>query len=200
MFGFIDCSLTAKEEEKWESNTEKSWYGLADAREMISEAFSNPEFQRWMSDRPPLLEVKAKSAWQEFKNIIKEYLGTPKTENALDQLIDLTHENLSKSKKFGDFTRVGEGSNVRIKDSSYQSYLNESAMEQASINPFFNLDNYIMTFIIGVGARHWVCYTINKFRNASGNIEKQIIFMKLIIFSTLSISSPPNHPKSHPPP
>jgi len=140
---FEKLKATAKEEEKWESNTDKSWYGLADAREMISEAFSNPEFQRWMSDRPPLLETKAPSAWQEFKDIIKEYLGNGKanTQTALDQLIDLTHQNLSKDQKFGDFTRKGKPSELKFKDSSYQSYLNESAMEQASVNPFFNLDN-----------------------------------------------------------
>lgn len=135
---FEKLKSTASKDDLWENN---GWYGLADAKEMIAEAFSNPEFQRWMSDRPPLLEVKAPSAWQEFKNIIKEYLGTPKTENALDQLIDLTHQNLSKDQKYGDFTRVGGRSGLNVKDNSYQSYLNESAMEQASINPFFNLDN-----------------------------------------------------------
>lgn len=135
---FEKLKATASKDELWENN---GWYGLADAREMISEAFSNPDFQRWMSDRPPLLEVKAKSAWQEFKDIIKEYIGTPKTENALDQLIDLTHENLSKNKEFGDFTRVGGKSDLRVKDNSYQSYLNDQAFEAASINPFFNLDN-----------------------------------------------------------
>ena len=138
---FERLKATASKDELWESQTEKSFYGLADAREMISEAFANEAFQRWMSDRPPLLDVKAPSAWQEFKNIIKEYLGTPKTENALDQLIDLTQQNLSKDQKFGDFTRKGGPSDLKVKDSSYQSYLNQSAMEEASVNPFFNLDN-----------------------------------------------------------
>jgi len=140
---FEKLKATATKDEMWESQTEKSFYGLADAREMISEAFSNNEFQRWMSERPPLLDVKAPSAWQEFKNIIKEYLGNGKenTQTALDQLIDLTHQNLSKDQKFGDFTRKGGPSDLRYKDSSYQSYLTQSAMEQASINPFFNLDN-----------------------------------------------------------
>jgi GH24 family phage-related lysozyme (muramidase) len=140
---FEKLKATATKDEMWESQTEKSFYGLADAREMISEAFSNNAFQRWMSERPPLLDVKAPSAWQEFKNIIKEYLGNGKenTQTALDQLIDLTHQNLSKDQKFGDFTRKGGPSDLRYKDSSYQSYLTQSAMEQASINPFFNLDN-----------------------------------------------------------
>ena len=138
---FEKLKATASKDELWESQTEKSFYGLADAREMISEAFANEAFQRWLSERPPLLDVKAPSAWQEFKNIIKEYLGTPKTENALDQLIDLTQQNLSKDQKFGDFTRKGGPSDLKFKDSSYQSYLNQSAMEQASVNPFFNLDN-----------------------------------------------------------
>ena len=140
---FEKLKATATKDEMWESQTEKSFYGLADAREMISEAFSNNEFQRWMSERPPLLDVKAPSAWQEFKNIIKEYLGNGKenTQTALDQLIDLTHQNLSKDQKFSDFTRKGGPSDLRYKDSSYQSYLSQSAMEQASVNPFFNLDN-----------------------------------------------------------
>ena len=140
---FEKLKATASKDELWESHTEKSFYGLADVREMISEAFSNNEFQRWMSERPPLLDVKAPSAWQEFKNIIKEYLGNGKenTETALDQLIDLTHQNLSKDQTFGNFTRKGESSTLKFKDSSYQSYLNNAAMEEASVNPFFNLDN-----------------------------------------------------------
>jgi len=137
---FEKLKATASKDELWENN---GWYGLADAKEMISEAFSNPKFQQWMSDRPPLLETKAPSAWQEFKDIIKEYLGNGKenTQTALDQLIDLTHQNLSRDQKFGDFTRKGGPSDLKFKDSSYQSYLNQSAMEQASVNPFFNLDN-----------------------------------------------------------
>jgi GH24 family phage-related lysozyme (muramidase) len=137
---FEKLKATASKDELWENN---GWYGLADAKEMISEAFSNPKFQQWMSDRPPLLETKAPSAWQEFKDIIKEYLGNGKenTQTALDQLIDLTHQNLSKDQKFGDFTRKGGPSDLKFKDNSYQSYLNQSAMEQASVNPFFNLDN-----------------------------------------------------------
>ena len=49
------------------------------------------------------------------------------------------------------------------------------------MKPFFSLDNYIMTFIVSVNVNvgHWVCYTINKFRDADG-IKKQIIFMDSI--------------------
>ena len=137
---FEKLKATASKDELWENN---GWYGLADAKEMISEAFSNPKFQQWMSDRPPLLETKAPSVWQEFKDIIKEYLGNGKenTQTALDQLIDLTHQNLSRDQKFGDFTRKGGPSDLKFKDNSYQSYLNNTAMEQAAINPFYNLDN-----------------------------------------------------------
>ena len=140
---FEKLKATASKDELWESQTEKSMYGLESTREMISEAFASNRFQRWMSERPPLLDAKAPSAWQEFKDIIKDFLGNgkEKTETALDQLIDLTHQNLSKDPKFGDFTRKGGESNLRVKDNSYQSYLNNTAMEQAAINPFYNLDN-----------------------------------------------------------
>lgn len=140
---FEKLKATASKDELWESQTEKSMYGLESTREMISEAFASNRFQRWMSERPPLLDAKAPSAWQEFKDIIKNFLGNGKenTETALDQLIDLTHQNLSKDPKFGDFTRKGEASTLKFKDSSYQSYLNNAAMEEASVNPFFNLDN-----------------------------------------------------------
>ena len=63
---------------------------------------------------------------------------------------------------------------------NFDDYCNKILLDEENLikmKPFFSLDNYIMTFIVAINARHWVCYTINKFKNASGRIDKQVLFM-----------------------
>ena len=69
-------------------------------------------------------------------------------------------------------------------NTNFDDYCNKILLDNDNLikmKPFFSLDNYIMTFIVSVNVNvgHWVCYTINKFRDADG-IKKQIIFMDSI--------------------
>lgn len=47
------------------------------------------------------------------------------------------------------------------------------------IRNFYKLNNFVISFIIGNNG-HWKCYTVNKYKNASGNIEKQFLFLDSI--------------------
>jgi len=47
------------------------------------------------------------------------------------------------------------------------------------IRNFYKLNNFVITFIIG-SSGHWTCYTVNKYKNAPGTIEKQFLFLNSI--------------------
>lgn len=143
---FEGLKATADKSEHWTPENQAAGtahYGLHDKHEMISEAFSNPKFQKYLKDRSILVERKPTNAWDSFKNNVKEILGLKDKEgsSALDQVMDMTHELMNKDDKFGKWDRTSSIDKFEVKEGSYAKYLNDGALEMAETNPFFNVDS-----------------------------------------------------------
>ena len=76
----------------WGKRYTKQVYGLANEREFVAEAMSNPEFQYMLMQVP----YKGKrSAWTEFVRLVADMLGIQNT-NALTEILNLT-DKLAKT-------------------------------------------------------------------------------------------------------
>jgi hypothetical protein len=71
-------------------NLDKTFYGLTNRHELISEAFSNPDFQAFLKSQDAMPGYKASSLWQQLKDTIFKALGFPQgLRNAFEQAIDI---------------------------------------------------------------------------------------------------------------
>ena len=147
-----DLQSTAEPDEIWKQTkvgdtySSEGYYGLSDIYELISEAFTNKDFQNWLKKRSvvaPYIETQPKTGWEAFKDLVSDVLGfrDKDSRSAFDQVIDLTHELTSQKDEFGKWDRRAELDKFDWKDGSYENYLDTVALEQAESNPFFNTDN-----------------------------------------------------------
>lgn len=71
-------------------NLDNNAYGLTNRHELISEAFSNPDFQAFLKTQDAMPGYKASSLWQQLKDTIFKALGFPQgLRTAFEQAIDI---------------------------------------------------------------------------------------------------------------
>lgn len=147
-----DLQNTAEKDDLWKKTMVNGkpqysgYYGLSDIFELISESFTNKEFQNWLRKRSVVadyIDSKPVSAWDAFKYLIKETLGITDKESrsAFDQVIDLTNELTTQENKYGKWDRNPKVTRFDFEHNSYKNFLNTAAKEAAEVNPFYNLDD-----------------------------------------------------------
>lgn len=141
-----DLQKTAAEQDLWDPNTKQGHYGLTDIYEMLSEAFTNREFQGWLKDRSIIMDNKPTTGWEGFKAIVKDLLGIKdqKGISAFDQVIDLANELTRQENKYGRWDREptsADFESLKHPNEEYNNYVNTAALEIAEANPLYNVDN-----------------------------------------------------------
>jgi muramidase (phage lysozyme) len=138
-----ELQASAELHELYNEADNTGWYGLKDIDELISEAFTNPEFQAWLRKRSVFVDHKPQSGWDHFKDVVKSIFNVKQREgiSALDQVMDLTHEVLTSETRYAKWDRKSGTDKFDFTEGSYEKYLNDSALEQVEVNPFFNIDS-----------------------------------------------------------
>jgi len=91
-------------------------YGFTNAQEFVSEIFTNPVFQKFLSSIAVGPEKRSESMYARFKNIIKEALGiTRETRTALDEAIDSASDVIETAsrKSEGFFQKLSATAEVK---------------------------------------------------------------------------------------
>ena len=141
-----DLRSLAQKSDIWDPVTKKGHYGLSDVYEMISEAFTNREFQAWLKDHKVRIDSKPVNAFEGFKNLVKDILGIKdkSTVSAFDDIIDLTNELTHQDNKYGRWDREPTNENFDYlghSNKEYEDYVHTAALELSEANPFYNVDN-----------------------------------------------------------
>ena len=132
-------------------NERSALYGLSSVHEMISEGFTKKEFIEFLKEKSILgIDTKPTNAWDAFKNAIKELIkfkGKAESDSAFDQLMDLSEELVEEDtvRHAEGWSRNPELTHFNSEESvDYNSWINNAAMEQSRVNPFFNVDDLNM--------------------------------------------------------
>lgn len=91
----------AKKEGKLDGKNSQNTYGLTDLDEFISEAFSNKEFQEWLSSKI----INKKSLWTRFKEVIANILGISE-DTMLFDVINSTMALISEDSGISDLNDI----------------------------------------------------------------------------------------------
>jgi len=99
--------------DKYKASNGDGSYGFTNAKEFISEALTNPKFQKLLSNikSENVLGKKVDNLWQAIKRTVKDALGIPEeARTALDDVMDAGRDvmNETASKSEGFFQKLSE--------------------------------------------------------------------------------------------
>jgi len=102
----------------------KMHYGFTNAKEFISEALSNPEFQKFLSSiKVKTIDAKPESLWTALKNVIKSGLGVEReARTALDEVLEAGQDLMDATAKRPDtfFQKLSEKRKSKSPDFSIE--------------------------------------------------------------------------------